>query len=218
MAGGPRLHGAQRGTPRRVAHEGFVADNGRDSSPSWAPFFASPWTTAPTKLEKGGFGVNADGRLASVNSDLAAYLPVVGNRPAIRASVSGAYTLLDKDSGAAIYWDQAAGILFTLPVPRVGMWFEFFVTVTATSSAHKFITDSASTFLLGTFAQSTDGTYTEARHTANGTTIRSWSGNGSTTGGIAGDVVRVHAVSSTIWMVTGRGSATGSEATPFGTS
>lgn len=218
MTGGSRLYGAQRGAPRRIRHEGFVADLHGDTSPARAGYFQTPWVTAPTVIDGGAFGIDSNNRLSTANVAEDVFLPVVGNRKCIRSSVSGAYTLLPADSGAAVYWDQAAGIVFTLPAPKLGMWFEFFVTVTASSAAQKLITDSASTFLLGTFAQSTDGTYTEARHTANGTTIRAWSGNGTTTGGIAGDYVRVHAASTTVWMVTGRGSATGVEATPFATS
>ncbi len=218
MAGGTRLNGAQRGTPRRVAHEGFAADNGRKVAPVYPPYFASPWTTAPTALTKGGYGINADGRLSGVNSNSLAFLPVVGNRPTIRASVSGAYALLNADSGALVYWDQAAGVTYTLPAPKLGMWFEFIVTVTITSAAAKVITDAATSFLLGGFRQSTDTTFTEATHLANGTTIRAWSGNGTTTGGVVGDTLIVSAASATVWMVMGRGSATGAEATPFATS
>lgn len=217
MNPGSRLYGAQRGTPRRARHASFVADLNRDTSPDYAPYFATPWTVAPTSKTAGAFGVGIGNRLHELNSDATIFLPTVGNRKLIKSS-AGAYALLPSDSGAAVVFDQAAGITITLPPPSPGMWFEFFVGVTATSAAHKVITDAATTFLLGTFAQSTDSTYTEARRAANGTDIVAWSGNGSTTGGIVGDWFEVFYFSATQWFINGRGSATGAEASPFATS
>jgi len=128
-----------------------------------------------------------------------------------------ALTLTAADHLATVCFNAAAGFTVTLPTPAPGLRFDFQVTVTATSSAHK-ILSPASTFLLGHFIQSTDGTFVTAAHAANGTTIRSWSGNGSTTGGLVGDYIRLIGISTTQYLVWGYGSATGTEATPFATS
>lgn len=131
---------------------------------------------------------------------------------------TAAATLTAADSGAVCIFNSAAGDIYTLPTAASGLVYDFVVVTTITSNAAKVITASASEFLLGSFIQSTDGTYTSAAHAANGTTIRAWSGNGSTTGGLAGDWFRVCGISSTQWVIWGMGRATGSEATPFATS
>lgn len=131
---------------------------------------------------------------------------------------TAAATLTAADSGAVCIFNSAAGDIYTLPTAASGLVFDFVVVTTITSNAAKVITASASEFLLGTFIQSTDGTYTSAAHAANGSTIRAWSGNGGTTGGLAGDWFRVCGISSTQWAIWGMGRATGAEATPFATS
>ncbi len=135
-----------------------------------------------------------------------------------RVVKTAAATLLPEESGALCLFNLAAGFTFTLPTAAKGLWFEFQVTVSVTSSTAKLITASASEFLLGHFVQSTDGTFTQAFHAANGSTIRAWNGNGSTTGGLVGDWFRVVGLSATQWAIIGWGSATGTEATPFATS
>ena len=130
---------------------------------------------------------------------------------------TAATTLTAADSGAICFFNSAAGDIYTLPSAAAGLDFTFVVNVTITSNAAKIIT-AASQFLLGSFIQSTDGTYTSAAHAANGTDIRSWNGNGTTTGGLIGDWIRVCGISATQWGIWGMGRATGSEATPFATS
>lgn len=141
-----------------------------------------------------------------------------GSRGAKRVVKQAAATLTRDDSDAVCLFNAAAGFTYTLPPAEVGLTFEFLVTVTVTSSAAKIVTNSTSEFIVGAFIQSTDGTYTTAAHAANGTTHRSWNGNGSTTGGLIGDWVRLTAISSTQWAIVGFGRATGTEATPFATS
>lgn len=131
---------------------------------------------------------------------------------------TAATTLAATDSGATCFFNSAAGDIYTLPTPAAGLRFRFVVLVTITSNAAKVITGSASHFLLGGFIQSTDGTYTSAFQAANGTTIRAWSGNGSTTGGLQGDWFEVVGINTTQYAIWGMGRATGTEATPFATS
>jgi hypothetical protein len=136
----------------------------------------------------------------------------------LRLVKTGATTLVSADSAALCLFNTAAGYTFTLPACKVGLWFDFAVHTTISSVAAKVITSSASEFLVGNFIQSTDGTYTSASQTADGTTIRAISMNGSTTGGLAGDWYRLTCISTTQWYIFGMGRATGTEATPFATS
>lgn len=148
------------------------------------------------------------------------YAPADGRMPSppsVRLVKTGATTLTEADSGALCLFNTAAGYTFTLPSAEVGLWFEFVVHTTITSSAAKVICADGD-FLVGNFIQSTDSTYTSASHAANGTDIVSWNGNGGSTGGLIGDWFRVVAISSTQWHIYGMGRATGSEATPFATS
>lgn len=135
----------------------------------------------------------------------------------VRPVKTAAATLTRAESGAFCLFSTAAGYTYTLPDAEAGLWFEFYVGVTITSVAAKVVTASGD-FLLGNYIQSTDGTYTSASHLADGSTITSWNGNGSTTGGLVGDWLRVVAISGTQWSVYGMGRATGTEATPFATS
>lgn len=136
-------------------------------------------------------------------------------------SGSGAtVTLTASQSGSAVLMDRAAGIVFTLPAPVVGLSFDFFVTVTATTNSYKVITDAGTTFVMGSILGSVD-------NVAN----KSWVGNGTNhiavtqaaastnaTGGILGSWVRFTCVSSTLWSVQGMTIAGGTPSTPFATS
>src|SRR5512138_2243995 len=109
-------------------------------------------------------------------------------------------TLLAEESGALCLYDRAAGIVYTLPAPAVGLTFEFLVTVAVTSNAHKVITNAGTVFLVGgiimgdvTVANS--GDYFEA----DGTTHVALSAAGSTTGGLRGERYTVTCISATQW-------------------
>jgi hypothetical protein len=128
-----------------------------------------------------------------------------------------ATTLTSAQSGAHCVFDTAAGQLYTLPAAEEGLTFTFQVLVTATSLVHR-VACATGDFLLGHFVQSTDGTFVNAYHAANGSTHLAWEGNGSTKGGMVGDWLRVVGRDTTQWFVYGMGQATGSEATPFVTS
>lgn len=144
------------------------------------------------------------------------------NAPWFGAAASGngaTVTLTAGESGTTQVFDRAAGIVFTLPAPMPGMSFDFFVRTSITSNAAKVITNSASVFLQGSLINiDTDTTNAVAAWTADGTTIRSVSMNGTTTGGLLGTWMRFTAVSSTIWLVTGIDQGSGTVATPFATS
>lgn len=138
-------------------------------------------------------------------------LEVIGDGVATR-------TLTAKESGAWCLFDRAAGVVYTLPSPVIGMRFVFATTVTVTSNAHKLITNLSTEFLVGNSTLVNTGATTGQSFTANGTTIRALSSNGSTTGGIIGDWIEVVAISSTQWFINALQSQTGVAATPFATS
>ena len=114
--------------------------------------------------------------------------------------------LLPEESGALIIAGSATGSLFTLPTPVAGMWFEYQVTIAATSNEHKVITNSITTeFLIGAVI-SASATVAEgmdcfvADGTANHVSI---SMSGTTTGGAVGTRLVFTAISATQWFVKG---------------
>lgn len=127
--------------------------------------------------------------------------------------------LLPFESGALCLMDRAAGVVYTLPTPVIGMQYEFLVTVSVTSNAHKIITNSITTqFLLGEVLMYSTATASPAGFAANGTTIAALSANGSTTGGLIGERYIVTALSTTQWAITGVQVGSGTLATAFATS
>ena len=131
------------------------------------------------------------------------------------------YTLLPSQSGATVLFDRAAGIVYTLPVPQVGMYFDFVITVTATSNAHEVDTDAATTFLGGTVFSSTEATTPSSTvgpyfFSGNATSSVKISMNGTTTGGLIGSCFRIKAISATVWQISGLVLASGTPiTTPF---
>lgn len=133
-------------------------------------------------------------------------------------SGSGAtVTLTAAQSGSLVLFDRAAGIIFTLPAPTVGLWFEFAVATTITSNNAKVITDAGTTLLAGLLDTGVDNTANK-QWVGNGTTHIAITQNGTTTGGIIGSILMLNCVSSTLWAVTGSLVASGTPATPFATS
>lgn len=127
--------------------------------------------------------------------------------------------LLPSESGALCLFDRAAGIVYTLPTPSfVGQNFEFEVTVSVTSNAHKVITNLTTEFLVGAVTMVTIATASPAGFSANGTTIRALSAAGTTTGGLIGERYVVTAISTTQWVIHGVCVGSGTIVTPFATS
>lgn len=143
----------------------------------------------------------------------------VGTHREVIQSVGATRKLLAKESGALCLFDRAAGNTYTLPTPVEGMTFEFEVTVSVTSNAHKIITKTtASEFLVGAVTMVTIATASPAGFSANGTTIVALSANGTTTGGLIGERYTVTAISATQWAIHGVCVGSGTIATPFATS
>lgn len=144
---------------------------------------------------------------------------VLSSHQNIIQSVGATRKLLANESGSLCLFDRAAGIVYTLPTPIVGMTFDFMVTVAVTSNAHRVITAAATQFLLGgiimgdvTVAQS--GDYFEA----DGSTHVAISAAGATTGGLLGERYELRAISTTQWVIHGVCHGAGTLATPFATS
>lgn len=127
-------------------------------------------------------------------------------------------TLIAKESGATCLFDAAAGVVYTLPVPVIGMEFEFITTVSCTTNSHKIITDAATTFLLGEVLMFTTATASPAGFAFNGSTHLACTSNGSTTGGLIGSRIKVKALSSTQWFIEGGMVGSGVILTPAATS
>lgn len=126
--------------------------------------------------------------------------------------------LVPREAGALCMFDSAAGTVYTLPTPIAGMIFNFAVSVSVTSNAHKIITSAATEFLVGSLTMVTIATASPAGFSANGTTIRAISAAGTTTGGLIGERYRVTAISATQWFVEGISVGSGTILTPFSTS
>lgn len=135
--------------------------------------------------------------------------------------VGATRTLAPEESGALCRFDVATGVVYTLPAPSaqtIGLWYDFAVTVSVTSNAHKVITDAATTFLVGAVLMGSIATASPGGFSANGTTIRALSANGTTTGGLIGETYRVTCISATQWQISGVCIGSGTLATPFATS
>lgn len=146
--------------------------------------------------------------------------PLTFKRKVISGSGATA-TLNHNDSGAAVLFDRAAGIVFTLPTaPAPGTFFDFYVTTTVTSNAAKVITGAGTELLVGSIINCDTDTSDAVAiwKSLVGTSNIAVSMNGSTTGGIKGDHVRFTCLNATTWNVTGVTNGTGSVATPFATS
>ena len=114
-------------------------------------------------------------------------------------------TLLAADTGSLVLLDRAAGIVFTLPAPATGLYFDFVVTTSVTTNAYKFSTATQGTdFFRGPLiSDDTDTSDALVGFPCNGTTHDNISMNGSTTGGLVGTHVRVIGISTTVWQVQG---------------
>lgn len=123
-------------------------------------------------------------------------------------------TLTVAQSGSTILFDRAAGIVYTLPPPQVGLFYDFITTVAISSGAAEVDTDSASTFILGQVVNAV-AAGTSTIFFADGTSNVKISSNGTTTGGLKGGSYRLTAVSSTVWECNGIVKGSGTIATPF---
>lgn len=128
-------------------------------------------------------------------------------------------TLNPNESGSLVTFDRAAGIVYTLPAARPGLYFDFVITTTITSNSAKVITAAGTELLIGSLTSvDTDTGNVLVGFTGNGSTHVAITQNGTTTGGILGTKFRVTCLSSTRWIVEGNILGSGVVATPFATS
>lgn len=181
-------------------------------------------------------GINTAKDITTTGAMNSATIVTTGAASLASASVTGAFTagtfagkspvisgsgatvgLTAAQSGSLVLFDRAAGIVFTLPAPVVGLTYTFLVTTSVTSNAAKVITDAASTYLMGSLTTiKTD--LTTLLNIADGTSIRAYSANGTTTGGLLGTILYLYCVTATQWLVDGSNLGSGTIATPFATS
>ena len=128
-------------------------------------------------------------------------------------------TLSVDESGSTVVFDRAAGIVYTLPLAKVGTYFDFVITTTITTGSAKVITGAATEFLIGSLTSvDTDTGNVLVGFTGNGSTHVAVTQNGTTTGGVLGTKIRFTCVSSTRWIVEGNLLGSGVVVTPFATS
>lgn len=140
-----------------------------------------------------------------------------GQHRQVIADAVATRTLLPKEAGALCMFDRAAGVVYTLPAPVIGMEFNFGTSVTITSGAASVVTDAATTFLTGGLWLGNSAAATGEFFAGNGTSFIKTTSNGTTTGGIIGDYLTFTAISSTVWFVHGVLNQTGTAATAFST-
>lgn len=128
-------------------------------------------------------------------------------------------TLSVDESGSTVLFDRAAGIVYTLPLAKPGVFFDFVITTTITSNSAKVITGAATELLIGGYTNvDTDTSNAVAAFTGNGSTHVAVTQNGTTTGGLLGTKLRFTCLSATRWMVEGIVQGSGVVATAFATS
>lgn len=119
------------------------------------------------------------------------------------------------DFGKTVVLDRAAGIAVTLPAASgSGGRYRFFVKTTVTSNSNTIKVANASDVMQGTCVVLQDGGDTMVGFEA-GSTADTITGNGTTTGGLRGDVWDLEDAGQNLWLVRGQIAATGTEATPF---
>lgn len=126
-------------------------------------------------------------------------------------------TLTAAQNGSMVLFDRAAGIVYTLPAPAVGLRFTFIVSVSVTSNNYKVITDAGTTLLFGSVDQALTGA-APVQFFGNGTTHISVLMNGGTTGGLQGTKLEFFCVNATQWAVNGWNNGATSNSTLFSTS
>lgn len=130
-------------------------------------------------------------------------------------SVTADMTLSPRYAATTLVVDAAAGATMTLPAASgTGYEFDVFIATTVTSNSVILQVANADDTMSGNAIVAADG----------GNTVNGWETaadsdtitmDGSTTGGIKGDRIKLKDVAENLWAVEVIGSATGTEATPF---
>lgn len=138
---------------------------------------------------------------------------------AVISGLGATRTLLEEESGSLIILDRAAGVVLTLPAPKVGLNFEIMVAVSVTTNAYKIITDAGTTlFIGGVLSDDTDTSGAAVFFDANGSTHIALNMAGTTKGGLIGTRIRLTCVTSLLWLCEGVNAGSGTVETPWATS
>lgn len=143
-----------------------------------------------------------------------------GNKPNVISGSGATVTLTAAQSGSVVLFDRAAGTVFTLPAPVVGLVYTFLVSATVTSNSDKIITDAGTTFIAGSALLGSDNLASKS-FIGNGTThlaITQAAASSNATGGIIGSYLQIRCVTSTLWIATCELVASATPTTPFATS
>lgn len=155
----------------------------------------------------------------SVADGFSPFIEELRNTRKVISGQGATRTLSVDESGSTVLFDRAAGIVYTLPHAKPGVFFDFVITTTITSNSAKVITGAATEFLIGGYTNvDTDTSNAVAAFTGNGSTHIAVTQNGTTTGGILGTKLRFTCLSSTRWFVEGVVQGSGVVATAFATS
>lgn len=130
-------------------------------------------------------------------------------------SLTASTTLDASHSEVPLVVNAAAGLTLTLPAAS-GTGREYSITIgtTVTSNSVAIKVANASDIMAGVAWQAADaGSTSNAWETAADSDTITF--NGTTTGGIKGDRVKLTDVATNLWSVEVSGAATGTEATPF---
>jgi hypothetical protein len=144
---------------------------------------------------------------------------VYSQRKIVISGQGATKTLAASDSGSVCLFDRAAGIIYTLPTQKSGLYFDFIVTTAVTTNAYKVITGAGTELLIGGLvSDDTDSSDAVAIFNANGSTHVAITMAGTTTGGLVGTWFRLTCLTSTKWLVNGFVYGSSTVATPFATS
>lgn len=133
-----------------------------------------------------------------------------------KGNTTTAYALKAEDSGSLCLFDAADGVIYTLPVPVVGMQFDFLITVDGTSNAYSIDTDAATTFIGGGIGAMAQTVAEGGDHfAANIASTVSCDFDSAVTGRLIGTHVQIICLSSTTWGISGTLHGEGTLATPF---
>lgn len=130
------------------------------------------------------------------------------------------HVLKAEQSGALVIFGNAEGAEYELPPAEAGLWFEFFATVSVTSTELYTVKCATGDFLIGAIIGGSAAiAESGGMFPANGSTHLGWTSNGSVTGGLIGDNVVLTAISGSQWAITqGVMQGSGTWTTPFITS
>lgn len=125
--------------------------------------------------------------------------------------------LTKAESGALVIFNTAAGQSITLPAIAsrdIGMYFDFLITVTGTGT-YGIATSDAATFIIGAIDSSSTAVAEGGDTFAAAGTEVAILFDADTTGRLVGTSIRLTAISTTQWAVSGTMMGVGTLATPF---